>query len=104
MRKRKVEIQRAIETLVENVHSCMVSKGYYAKPREFGTLVALCHSELSEALEAHRRGCATVAEELADCIIRICDLAGAEQLPLAKALMRKLNRNETQPPNQDKEY
>ena len=51
--------------------------------RNFGELIALCHSELSEALEGHRKDLMDdklpnrkMAEvELADCLIRIFDLA-----------------------------
>ena len=51
--------------------------------RNFGELIALCHSELSEALEGHRKDLMDdklpnrkMAEvELVDCLIRIFDLA-----------------------------
>ena len=49
--------------------------------RNFGELIALCHSELSEALEGHRKGLKDdklphrdmVEVELVDCLIRIFD-------------------------------
>lgn len=51
--------------------------------RNFGELIALCHSELSEALEGHRKNLMDdklphrkMAEvELADTVIRIFDIA-----------------------------
>lgn len=69
--------------------------------RNFGELIALCHSELSEALEGHRKGAmdehlpyrTSVEVELADAIIRIFDLAGGFGINVAEALVDKLNYN-----------
>lgn len=71
--------------------------------RNFGELIALIHSELSEALEAdrkglmddklpHRRG---VEVELADALIRIFDTAGALGLDVGSALAEKLEFNQS---------
>lgn len=51
--------------------------------RNFGELIALCHSELSEAMEGHRKNLMDdklphrkMAEvELVDCLIRIFDMS-----------------------------
>ena len=70
-----------------------------------GALVAqklcLTHSELSEDMEGHRKGkmddhlpqFPMITVELADAIIRICDLAGAMGLDLPGALAAKLAYN-----------
>lgn len=67
----------------------------------FPTRIALCHSELSEALEGHRRdledehiaGRLSSEIELADAVIRIFDLAGAMGYELGSAIEAKLAYN-----------
>lgn len=77
--------------------------------------IALAHSELSEALEGHRKGLwddhlphrPMIEVELADAIIRIADLAGALNLALGGAIAEKLaynaNRADHKPENRAKE-
>ncbi len=65
--------------------------------RNFGELIALCHSELSEALEGHRKSLpddklphrAMVEVELVDLLIRVFDVAGAHGMDLQGAYMEK---------------
>lgn len=69
--------------------------------RNFGELIALCHSELSEALEGHRKNLMDdklphrkMAEvELADLLIRVFDLAGALGYDLEGAYREKIAFN-----------
>lgn len=70
-----------------------------------GALVAqkllLTHSEISEAMEGHRKGLQDdklphrpmIEVELADAVIRACDLAGALGLDLGGAIAEKLAFN-----------
>lgn len=67
----------------------------------FPVRIALCHSELSEALEGDRKNLMDdhlpsrpmPEVELADAIIRICDLAGAMGYDLGGAISEKLAYN-----------
>ena len=45
-----------INELTEAIHSNAKEHGWWDEPRSFGEIVALCHSELSEALEEDRAG------------------------------------------------
>lgn len=78
--------------------------GWYRDPvtgqeikRNFGEVVALMHSELSEALEADRKGLMDDKlphrdgreVEFADCIIRIMDTAESLGFDLAGAIIEK---------------
>jgi len=68
-----------------------------SKSRNFGELIALMHSELSEALEGHRKDLMDdklphrkmVEVELADCLIRIFDTAAALNMDLQGAYEEK---------------
>lgn len=69
--------------------------------RNFGELIALCHSELSEALEGNRKNLQDDKlphrrmdeVELADCLIRIFDLAGGRGMDLQGAYTEKMAYN-----------
>lgn len=78
--------------------------GWYNDPatgqpiqRNVGEVIALMHSELSEALEAYRRDLMDdklphrkgIEVEFADCIIRIMDTAAALGLDVAGAVIEK---------------
>ena len=68
-----------------------------------GTKLALIHSEVSEAMEGHRKGkmdehlphLPSINVELADAYIRICDLAGAMNIDLGQAVAEKMAYNAT---------
>lgn len=48
--------QIGLNDLSKMIHDQALSKGFWGKERETGTLLMLCASELSEALEADRKG------------------------------------------------
>lgn len=89
-------------------HRTAVNAGWYHDPatgqpvqRNVGEVIALMHSELSEALEAHRKGLMHdkltlrpgIEVEFADCIIRILDTSAALGLDVAGALIEKNRYN-----------
>lgn len=45
---------KSINQLRDEIHEIAKSKGFWDKPREIGTLLMLCVSELAEAMEADR--------------------------------------------------
>lgn len=67
--------------------------------------LCLVHSEISEAMEGHRKGLpddklphrSMIEVELADAVIRIADLAGALGLDLGGAIAEKLAFNAQRP-------
>lgn len=97
------EMAAKVQELVEICHQANI--GWWVdihtgmpKPRNHGELIALIHSELSEALEAdrknlmddkltHRHG---LEVELADALIRIFDMAGGLGLDIGGAMVEKL--------------
>jgi NTP pyrophosphatase (non-canonical NTP hydrolase) len=95
-----------VADLVIEAHAYAVSKGFWNELREFGTLIALVHSELSEALEAHRRGegLDRIGEELADAVLRIADICGAYRINLEECLKVKMIKNLARRPMHGKLY
>lgn len=104
---------RTISEWVRDSHEQAKGKGWHDGPkRDFGTLIALMHSELSEALEEARNGHPMnetyttdahpgkpegVGIEFADVLIRIFDACGLLGIDLEAAMERKFAYNQTRP-------
>jgi NTP pyrophosphatase (non-canonical NTP hydrolase) len=95
-----------INKLIEECHRIAREKGWWQDERNDGELIALMHSELSEALEAMRNhaNLDNVAEELADCCIRIFDFCGARGINLEAMLRKKIDYNKTRPYRHGKKF
>ena len=90
------EPKLGLNELAQIVHEIAKSKGFWDQERNDGELIALMHSELSEALEVLRypdHAEEPIETELADCIIRILDFCAARDLDIEKAIERKIEKN-----------
>ena len=88
----------------KNIYKTNVLKGWTTLERRDGELIALIHSEVSEALEALRKGnpmskkvpeITHAEEELADAIIRIMDMAFNKKWNMPRAIFLKMEYNKT---------
>lgn len=115
MSDEEVAAYRGIQVAQALAHKTASDAGWYKDPktgkaikRNFGEVVALMHSELSEALEADRKNLKDDKlphrdgreVEFADLIIRVLDTAAAEGLDVAGALIEKNRFNRTRADHQ----
>lgn len=88
----------AVNAMCKTVYENASAHGWWDQDRNRGEMIALMHSELSEALEAIRTGnppcpkdpsMSTLEEEMADVVIRVMDFCYAEKIDLGRAIQRK---------------
>lgn len=112
----------SLNAFAEAVHENAVAHGWWNTPPTFPEIVAMCHCELSEALQQYRDGGALVqtcaecehkqackedgvpltnerckpegiAVEMIDCVLRILDWCAAEGVDVEKLLRTKHRYN-----------
>ncbi|MBP8006776.1 MAG: hypothetical protein KAZ18_07780 [Acinetobacter sp.] len=84
-----------------NTGESLTSKNGEPAKRNIPEMLCLIHSEISEAMEGHRKNLmddklphrSMLEVELADAVIRICDMAGGLGLDLDSAINEKLEFN-----------
>jgi NTP pyrophosphatase (non-canonical NTP hydrolase) len=97
-------VAASVNVTIDLCHGLSKAAGWWPEGKNRNVAEALCliHSEVSEALEGVRKNKLdehlphhfSITVELADAIIRICDLAGGLGLPLGQAVAEKLCYNQ----------
>lgn len=110
--KRKREFKEGFHYVQNLVWTNAHDHGWWEEDRSIGDLIALVHTELSEAFEEFRNGRAPdevyynlenpdkpegFGVELADAVIRIMDIAEQEKIDLAALIMLKHEYNKSRP-------
>lgn len=108
MNSEDIVTQYGLDALAAVLHETAIEKGFWDGETNYdkiGNKIALCHSELTEVLEAIRKSKPKelVVEEFADVIIRVLDLyaammnAGMISDSLDSALSKKMKTNSYRP-------
>lgn len=104
--KAEANVAKALNAIRDLCHGASLQAGWWRESDTFDphivpTKLMLTVSELAEAMEGDRKNAMDdhlphrkmLEVELADAIIRICDLAGFRQLDIGGALVEKLAYN-----------
>lgn len=99
-----------INEFAQEVHENAIAHGWWDEKRSFPEVIALVHSELSEALEEYRMGFGPdliypgkdgkpegLPIELADAILRILDYCACAGIDIEEALKLKHAYNKGRP-------
>ena len=101
-----------INKLAKEIHKLALSKGWWENQND-GEKLALMHSEISEVLEALRKGnppddkipeFSSAEVELADLIIRALDWTAFHGYDMEKTILAKCEFNKTRPYKHGKKF
>jgi hypothetical protein len=106
--EKKIEVGKiSLNDFAKEIHENAKNHGWWDQERSFGDILALVHSEISEALEEYRKGKSHVyfekgtskpegiSVELVDAMIRILDFMAKENVDIEKILIMKHEYNKT---------
>lgn len=84
---------------MRQVRSLADAKGFSSDPTRIWEMLALIHTEVSEATDAYKKGESIdhIGEELADAVIRILHLMSALGIDAERAFNDKMARNWERP-------
>ena len=101
---------KSLNDFAEEVTEVATDHGWWENPPSIPEIIALCHAELSEALEEYRKGKGAgeiyidekgaaqgIPIELADVMLRILDFCGHEKIDIEGAILRKHEYNKKRP-------
>lgn len=84
---------------MQEVRALADGKGFSSNPERIWEMLALIHTEISEATDAYKKGESMehIGEELTDAIIRILHLMSALDLDAEKLFQEKMKKNWDRP-------
>ena len=106
----RLNLESELNIITNYCHGVARECGWWNDPatgeplqKNVGELLCLVHSEISEAMEGHRKGLmddhlthrSMIEVELADALIRILDMSGGLGLDVPGAVVEKLRYNTT---------